>query len=63
MRHAPHLVDAQVGNVPRRMTARGALAETEAARVRALAEAAVAEAGEPVAVRVVPADLVRPLDN
>lgn len=41
VRHAPHLVDAEVGNALRRMTARGAISEQEAHRARTLARVAV----------------------
>lgn len=40
-RHAPHLVDAEVGNVLRRMALRGDLTEDEANESRILARAAV----------------------
>ena len=40
-RHAPHLVDAEVGNVIRRMARRGDLTDSAAARARQLAERCV----------------------
>jgi len=40
-RHGPHLVDAEVGNVLRRMLSRGELGTEEAAHARLLAERAI----------------------